>query len=598
MAESRLNLVIDAQDNASKALKGLSGNIQKMQPAFRKMALYGTAAFAAIGAGIFKTTQMAVDAQETFNKFDVVFQDVSKSAEKAANDLSDNWGLAGSSAKKLLSDTGDLLTGLGVAGDVALDLSTKTQKLAIDLASFTNIEGGAQRASRSLTKALLGERESVKELGIVILESDVKLRLAEQGMDNLTGTALKAARASVTLDLAMEQSKNALGDFARTSDQVANQQRVLKERVKDMSETIGAIFIPIMAMVVKKLLPVIKNIGKWIKENPKLAKVIIIATIVLTGLVAVIGFLGLAIPPLIVAFTAIKVAVAGFTFNPIVLAIVAVIVIIALLVSLVVRNWDTIKSTFINATNAIASFFSAAWITIKNTFKANWDKMVNILDFALAFIQGLLIAFMDTFFPQWRDRWTELIEKFTVLWNVITSTVQANLTKIKTFWSNVLKGIQDSWAAFSAPFKTGWDLLWKSASDSFLSIWEGIKESFKSAVNWIIEKINFLITAINRLIAGINKVATMGGRLGGGIPEIPTIPALAKGGIVNKPTLAMLGEAGPEAVIPLNKGGGAGIGMNVTLNIGTIIGAGMDMDELSEMIGDTLVGKLTTNMRV
>ncbi|MCK5019584.1 MAG: hypothetical protein KAS32_21175, partial [Candidatus Peribacteraceae bacterium] len=293
---SNLQLVISARDEASKQLKGLSKNIKGLEPTFKKMAKFGTVAFAAIGFGVFKATQLAVDAQETFNKFEVVFQDVSDQAEAAAQDLRDNFGLAGSSARKLLSDTGDMLVGLGVAGDAALDLSLKTQKLAVDLASFTNIEGGATRASEALTKGLLGERESMKALGIVINETDVKLRLLENGTANLTGTALKAARAQATLELAMEQSKSAIGDFARTSDQVANQQRVLQERFKELSESVGALFIPILAALVSKLLPVVESITDWAIANPTLAKTVIQLTLAISGLIAVLGVLGLIVP--------------------------------------------------------------------------------------------------------------------------------------------------------------------------------------------------------------------------------------------------------------------------------------------------------------
>ena len=78
----------------------------------------------------------------------------------------------------MLGSTGDLLTGMGATAETALDLSTKTQRLAVDLASFSNYQGGAKGASEALTKAMLGERESVKALGIVISEANVKQKIA------------------------------------------------------------------------------------------------------------------------------------------------------------------------------------------------------------------------------------------------------------------------------------------------------------------------------------------------------------------------------------------------------------------------------------
>jgi hypothetical protein len=45
-------------------------------------------------------------------------------------------------------------------------------KLAIDVASFNNVSD--DQAINAFTKALTGERESLKSLGIVINETDVK----------------------------------------------------------------------------------------------------------------------------------------------------------------------------------------------------------------------------------------------------------------------------------------------------------------------------------------------------------------------------------------------------------------------------------------
>jgi len=631
MAESRLQLVIDAQDNASKALKGLSGNLQKMKPQFQKMAIWGTAAFLAIGTGVFKATQMAVDAQETFNKFSVVFQDVGDEAEAAAKDLRDNWGLASSSAKELLGNTGDLLTGLGMTGEAALELSTKTQKLAIDLASFTNIQGGAKRASEAITKAMLGEREMMKLLGVVIREEDIKLALANKGQQNLTGSALLAAKAQATLDIAMSQSKNAMGDFARTSDQVANQQRILGERFKEMSEEIGVLFIPILSDLVNKMLPVIKGITDWARENPAFARGVIIATLAIAGLVAVVGLLGLAIGAM----------------SPVATLVIAVIASIGIGIAVLAKVWKGISKAFTRdlgmfrdgwketkvsltetasgigeAIEGLTETFLETWDTVKQATSEAWSEILNILDFALAFIKGLIILTLNAIFPEWRAWLSEMIlslqiwgEEFIAFWTLAWDSIKQIVTEhwmtISTFltevWTRLTARFQGQITklttilnVFKSVFAPIWTALWNSVSGIFIGIWEGIKAGFKSFVNWIIEKINSLIGAINKLIEGINKVATVGGRLGGGIPTIPSIPFLAKGGIVKRPTLAMVGESGPEAVIPLNRAGaGAGVGgVTVNLSIGTLVGAGMDMEDLSLMIGDTIMDKLKTNMRV
>jgi len=76
---------------------------------------------------------------------------------------------------------------------------------------------------------------------------------------------------------------------------------------------------------------------------------------------------------------------------------------------------------------------------------------------------------------------------------------------------------------------------------------DGIKDAFRSALNWIIGKWNglsFGIPAVDTHIKGIGKIG--GFNLG-----TPNIPMLATGAYVNgRGVLARFGEAGPESVLP------------------------------------------------
>jgi len=237
-------------DKSEKKVKGFGKSVKGLGGVMAGVFAAGLAikGIARIGSALL---QAASDAEETKNKFDVVFQSVSEAANKVATDLVNNYGLAQQSSEDLLSSTGDLLTGLGMTGVKALDLSEKVNKLAIDLASFTNFSGGAIGASNALTKALLGERESVKSLGIVITEAMVKENLRLKGLKDLTGIALQQAKAEATLEIAYSQSKNALGDYARTSESYANVSRRLTERLKDVKAQMG-----------EKLLPVVNSFKK------------------------------------------------------------------------------------------------------------------------------------------------------------------------------------------------------------------------------------------------------------------------------------------------------------------------------------------------
>jgi hypothetical protein len=243
------------------------GKIRKTFDA-AKAAFVGVGAVLAgtVVAGITKLVKVSSDAQEAISKFNTVFRDVKKEAEVSAKSLATNFGLSSVAAKQLLSDTGDLLSGFGFTGSAALELSTKVNELAVDLASFTNYSGGAKGASEALTKALLGEREQVKQLGIAILETDVQARVALNTQKGMTFETERQAKAYATLQLAQEQSKNAIGDFARTSDQFANQIRILQGRFQDLAVSLGNNILPYLT-------PFVKIMNKATDQSLKLEKV-------------------------------------------------------------------------------------------------------------------------------------------------------------------------------------------------------------------------------------------------------------------------------------------------------------------------------------
>lgn len=220
------------------------------------------------------------DLQEETNKFNVVFQGTGIKSKKVVDELIAGYGASELSAKKMLAATGDLLTGLGVERDVSLELAEATAKLGSDLASFSNYAGGAEGAAMALTKGMLGERESMKMLGIVIREDDEAYKaLQKQAMT--TGVTIDAlgktfkvsseqqAKAAATIALAYKQSPNAIGDFSRSMDSIANSGRILNNRFLDLKIAVGG-FLNDLANVGSakgEFAEFIGDITKFIKKN-------------------------------------------------------------------------------------------------------------------------------------------------------------------------------------------------------------------------------------------------------------------------------------------------------------------------------------------
>ena len=266
-----------------------------------------------IGAAAIKTGS---DFEEAQQKFSVVFAGVAEESRTMRDELAKNFGLSSLAATELLSTTGDLLTGFGFTDKAALGLSETVNKLAVDIASFSNIEGGAERASNILTKALLGEREGLKSLGIAVLEVDVKQRLLLKGQQDLEGAALRQAKAVATLELAYEQSGKAIGDFQRSQESLANQQRILNARLTDLETILGQALVPITKVFVSNLINITNNTLAWVEANKDLiASGLVDFARVLNDTFTFLATSSARVAQLFLTFKAAgEVAASGFTF--------------------------------------------------------------------------------------------------------------------------------------------------------------------------------------------------------------------------------------------------------------------------------------------
>ena len=249
-----IDILVRAKDATANAWKSVNAHAKKMGRSLKK-ALSGAANFgkqaaagiALVGAAAVTAAQhfigFASAAEEVDTKFQAVFASTIKTARAMSQDLAKSFDLADSTAKQMLADTGDLLTGFGFSGEAALEMSDKVNRLAIDLASFTNYSKGASGASQALTKLLLGETEQAKSLGIVVRQGSQEYKDAVAAKVRDEGLSLLQAKAMTALEMATAQSKNAIGDYARTQDGVANRQRKANEAFKQAREELGAAII-------------------------------------------------------------------------------------------------------------------------------------------------------------------------------------------------------------------------------------------------------------------------------------------------------------------------------------------------------------------
>ena len=395
MSTTIVEYVIKLNDRFSPGLKkiktGMSGVNQSIHKMDKQISGLGVAmaGLAVFGVGR-KLLQLGSDFEETNSKFQTVFKSISDESEKAAKNLEKDFGLSSLASKTLLSDTGDLLTGFGFTEKMSLGLSEEVQKLAVDLASFTNFSGGAEGASKALTKALLGERESVKSLGISILDVDVKARVKQmEAMGKLTGMTMRQKKAFATLKIAQEQSKNAIGDYARTSDSFANTIRRLSAIAENFGVFMGKTLVRIMLPFVR----ILEKIGKFAVKNKEFFQDF------LTVLVPLVGTIGLIVVAIKTWVIIQKVLNLLLIANPIGLVIIAISALIGIIVvawrrsetfrGVILGLWEVFKGVGSYLRDTLVPQFASFEFSIENIGKLIWSSLIKRFQILLEGIKGV-----------------------------------------------------------------------------------------------------------------------------------------------------------------------------------------------------------------
>lgn len=322
-----------------------------------------------ITAAAVAMTKAASDADETANKFGVVFDKVDKATrDNIAAKLAKDFKLADSSAQEFLGSTGLILQGLDLTQDKALGASAELVGLAQDVASLRNVQGGAASVIGAFNSALVGERERLKTLGIVITEADVKAQALEMAQRGVTFETLKQAKALATLEIIRNRTAKDQGDFARTQDQLANKTRILAEKIKSVAERFGKLLIPVflkLATVAEKVLTFFENMPEGMKTVVLVAGALAAA---MGPVLVVLGQISLAIPALISALPVLGGAFAALS-GPIGIAIAAVAGLTAAGFALF-DSWKDVKNFFVNLWDGpLVSFLR--WVT-------GFDRLISL----------------------------------------------------------------------------------------------------------------------------------------------------------------------------------------------------------------------------
>lgn len=519
-------------------------------------ALAGAFAVDKVATFIGGAVQGASDLNEETSKSQTIFGSASKDIESWAKTAATSVGISQTEALKLTGTFGNMFTQIGFGGKEAAGLSKEVLTLSADLGSFNNLP--TADVADAMGAAFRGEYDSIQNLLPGINAASVETKALAMTGKTSAKALTEQEKAAAVLALAHEGGAKAQGDFNKTQGGYAGQAKIAAASMKDMSDSIGTVLLPIatnlMSFVNTNLLPGIKNIGSFIMTDaipaiqnfangftqalPTITTIAtIIGTILLPALIRsaiqatitaaanVAGWLSMGLQA---TLNAAKVVAAwvlmGFqsmiqaarmaaawiiAMGPIGWVIAAVVG----LVAIIILNWDNIRNFTVTVFQAVASFLTTVWNNIVTWVTQAITNIRNTVTNVFNAVKGFITtvfnnirSFIGTVWNGIRAAVQTAINLIrtiiTNIFNGIKSFIQTTWNNIKTNVSNTVNGIKSTIQTVFNSAKTIVTNIFDGIKSKISTIFEGIKTTIRNAVNSIKSTVETVFNTLSGIMQG------------------------------------------------------------------------------------------------
>ncbi|MDF1496343.1 phage tail protein [Caproiciproducens sp. CPB-2] len=189
-----------------------------------------------------KGIETASDLNEVQNVVDTTFGGNASKINNWAKSAATSFGMSELSAKQYNGTMGSMLKSMGLTGNQVSDMSTKMVGLAGDMASFYNLD--PSEAFEKIRSGISGETEPLKQLGINMSVANLNAFAMSQGLGKTYDSMTQSEQATLRYNYLLNASKDAQGDFSKTSNSLANQMRIAQLKVTDLAGAFGQSLLP------------------------------------------------------------------------------------------------------------------------------------------------------------------------------------------------------------------------------------------------------------------------------------------------------------------------------------------------------------------
>ena len=577
----------DVDADAGRMSSGMAGKIGKAGLVLGGFALAGGAAAIGIGSAV---NSMGIEMETLRAKSQVVFGDSLGQVTKWADANAAAMGLTSLQATSLATNMADLLKPMGFTAEQAAVMSTEMTDLSGALSAWSGGTIDAAGVADIMTKAMLGETDGLKQLGISISAADVATRLAEKGQTALTGAALAQAEALAVQELILEKSTDAQTAWADGSMDAVKAANAQKASIQGIKES----FVNALYPAIQRVIPLVAEATAWLGEKLPIAMAVVKAWTeenwpkIQAAIQPVLEWFQ-ATGQEVVEFVAAAWAEHGdrimtqvaatWEYIQEATAIVfewyrsngeAVIEFVAnvweqhgdRILTQVMNVWSFIQEAIKSAMQvirgvidvvlgAMSGDWGRAWDGIKGILGGVWDGMTNLVRYALQTMGLLLDMAWESFKGLTRSAWDGIKSLVASAVDGLVGYVTGIPGRIAGTVSGLWTDISDNFNTTKDAVKLGIDSVVEFAtglkgrmSGIFSGMWDGIKSAFGSVINSI-------IGVWNRLEFTVPGVSAFGQTIGGftiGVPDIAPV-RLHVGGQVGGMSFAGMGNDEVAAIL-------------------------------------------------
>lgn len=258
--------IIGDVSGLKSSVDAADGQVGRLEGFFKRAAGVAGGLFAGVQVGqlIGDVVAAGSDLNETQSKARTIFGESADAIDRWAEGAAAGFGQSRQQALDAAATFGNLFSQLGVGADQSAAMSQAMVELASDFASFHN--ANPVEVIEAQTAAFRGEYDALQRFVPTINAASVEQKALAMTGKTATSALTAQEKALAVNALMMENAGAAAGDFERTSDSLANKQRILGARFADVQAELGEKLLPaavaVADFILTKVVPAFEGFGQ------------------------------------------------------------------------------------------------------------------------------------------------------------------------------------------------------------------------------------------------------------------------------------------------------------------------------------------------